>query len=369
MKTCFHLLVCGLWVWSGAAALRAEFTSLYVFGDGASTTTGQNSSFPQFYYGKRFCNGRVWTEVLAQWQKLAYTTNKEIAYYGQDSAEMLANVKAFVPPPDVSSALFVIWVNNADLVEILQDGSYGPPFGANVLPLWTNTLHRSLTNHAAAITNLHGKGARTLLMPNAVDMNKVPFFAAYNAGDEAFLRQRIMEYNTNFAALLSNAVATLPGLRIVPPDISGLLNNIHANSTNYGLIAPPNSDSDYALYSTYFEGDTSLTLSNAPYSDFVFWDDLHPTAKFQMHIANAAQQALSPAIIASISSGPGASNQLTLAQLPVGKGFNVEASTNFTTWTSVATTTATNLSQSLAVPAPNEAGFYRLRLPFVWTWP
>jgi len=152
-------------------------------------------------------------------------------------------------------------------------------------------------------------------------------------------------------------------LRIVQPDIFKLLDDIHANSTNYGLIFPPNSSADGALIQGY------TSLSNSPGTDFVFWDDLHPTAKFQMHIANVAQQALSPALVQSISPVPGGSNQLTLAQLPVGKGFIVEGSTNFLAWTTATTATATNLAQSISVPAPNDAGFYRLRLPFVWTWP
>ena len=47
----------------------ADFTSIYCFGDGVSTTTDNTDPAEQAkYYGQSFCNGRVWLEVLAQWQ-------------------------------------------------------------------------------------------------------------------------------------------------------------------------------------------------------------------------------------------------------------------------------------------------------------
>ena len=62
---------------------QAAFTSLYVFGDGISTTT--NGPGGIYYYGRRYSNGRVWVELLAEWQGLAYDANKNWSYYGHFS--------------------------------------------------------------------------------------------------------------------------------------------------------------------------------------------------------------------------------------------------------------------------------------------
>ena len=93
---------------------QAAFTNLYVFGDGISTTTNNTSDRP-FYYGKRYSNGRVWVEVLAQRQGLTYDPNKNWSYFYNSCTTMLANVTSFQAPTDVSNDLFVIWVNCADL--------------------------------------------------------------------------------------------------------------------------------------------------------------------------------------------------------------------------------------------------------------
>ena len=122
---------------------QAAFTSLYIFGDGVSTTTN-NSSGGQFYYGLRYSNGRVWVEVLAQQLGLTnnywYSTNSSIhvsytnlsalsasstnwsyssnnwSYFGDYSPNLVQNVNTFTAPTNATNALFVVWVNNADFV-------------------------------------------------------------------------------------------------------------------------------------------------------------------------------------------------------------------------------------------------------------
>src|SRR5262245_12023827 len=103
----------------------AAFSSFYVFGDGICSTSA-NPSPPQYYYGKRYCNGRIWVEVLAQRQGVTYDTNKNVSFFGHTSTALLTNVNAFVPPADASNSLFVIWVCDADFVLNLQNPSFSP---------------------------------------------------------------------------------------------------------------------------------------------------------------------------------------------------------------------------------------------------
>ena len=136
---------------------QAAFTNLYVFGDSISATTDNPTLGPNFY-GRRYSNGRVWIEVLAQRQGLTLYPTNNWSYFGNTSTSMVANVSSF--HSNATNALFVIWVNNADLYYPAQNGTN--------MNVWTNAINQSLTNHFKAITNLYyAKGARTLIMPNA----------------------------------------------------------------------------------------------------------------------------------------------------------------------------------------------------------
>lgn len=361
MKSLHHFTACiCLVVVLGINQTQAAFTSLYIFGDGASTTT--NNSYAG-YYGKRFCNGRVWVEVLAQWQGLAFDTNHNWSYFfGQSTQNLTNNINSFIAPPDASNALVVVWVANADFVNNLNNtGLFGPPYDNSKLAVWTNSINQSVTNHTVAIQTLHNKGIRTLVMPNAVDLTKVPAYTGLSATNKAFIRQRTIEFNNRFSQILTSAMATLPGLKIIQPDIFTLVDSIYSNPTNFGLILSPLTEADNAI-------GQGFTVLNGPGANFMFWDDLHPTAKFQMYIAEKAQQLLSPARISDIIS-VSTSNQLSMADLPVGRDGVVEVSTNFLNWASAANVTTTNLNQSILVDAPGEHGFYRLRFPFLWSWP
>jgi len=150
---------------------RAGFTSMQIFGDSVSTTTNNTSGVPH-YYGLRFTNGRVWVEVLAEQQGLNYEPDKNWSYFGHYSANLTANIESFSAPSDATSALFVVWVCNADLYSAAVSGT-----GTN-LATGTSTIDQSQTNHFKAITNLFfAKGARTLVMPNGVDVSPAQFFS------------------------------------------------------------------------------------------------------------------------------------------------------------------------------------------------
>src|SRR5690348_7122990 len=67
---------------------QAAFPSLYVWGDGISTTTS-NAFAGSLYFGQRLSNGRVWVEVLAQRQGISYDSNKNVSYFGNTSSNVL----------------------------------------------------------------------------------------------------------------------------------------------------------------------------------------------------------------------------------------------------------------------------------------
>jgi len=338
----------------------AAFTSLHIFGDGVSTTT--NGPGGSIYYGNRYANGRVWVEILAQRQGLAYEANKNRSYFGHYSVNLMANVNNFPAPPDASTALFVVWVNNADFV---YDMNNYTPYTTNNLAVWTNALNRSLTNHLTAIQTLYAKGARTLIMPNAADITKVPFYVGLSSANKAFVRQRVIDFNAAFAAMVDQARTALPGMTIYVPDIFALFDNVVANSANYGLTnVLSNGRSIDAL------SDPSLTDKSldGPGANYIFWDYLDPTAKFHAVIADVVQQLVSPVQISALIS-VNTSNRLEVTNIPIGRAGFVEGSPDLVNWTSEEGIDSTNTTQTMFLPASGPQQFYRLRFPFAWSWP
>jgi len=337
----------------------AGFSSLYVFGDGVSTTTDNiNPSVAYLYYGNRFCNGRVWVEVLAERQGLLYEPGKNWSYFGHYSTELVANLNGFTAA-DAATALFVVWVSDADFVYALNN--IDPPYSTNVhLPAWTATINQSLTNHWLAIQGLYSGGARQLIMPNAVDISKVPYYEYLAPADRAFVRQRVEQFNTGFSALVAQARGSFPGLTIHTPDFFAVLDDLYANPAGYGLVNPGiDAVDDPAL------PDKSL---NGPGVNYLFWDYLDPTAKTHAVMADVAQQIVSPAKMARLVPF-GASNRLDLVNVPIGRDGFVETSPDLASWPTSLPIASTNSSLSLFLPTTGPKQFHRLRFPFSWTWP
>jgi phospholipase/lecithinase/hemolysin len=374
---------------------RAAFTSFYVFGDGVSTTTSNAVAGQLPYYGLRKSNGRVWVELLAQqlglpnnfWysnniaNNLSYTnlsasstnwsySSNNWSYYYDDSPSVIANLKNFASPTNASNALFIVWVSDADFVDDM-----GNIYGANSqnsartnITLWTNAINLSLSNHWQIITNLYyAKNARTLLMPDAVDITEVPQYDLDASGDKAFIRQMVIDFNTNFTALLSNAEASCPGLKIYEPDFFTLLDNILTNATAYGLT---NALYDGQSIDVLEDPTLSDNSVNGPGTDYIFWDATDPTAKAHAIMAGVARQLLVPVQFSRITPRSG-TNQLTLANVPIGLNGFVLGSTNLalTNWTTVTSVNSTNNMESVTVPVSGPMQFYQLYFPFSWTWP
>lgn len=351
----------GILMWAAiVGAAPAMVTSLYVFGDGVSTTTNNtNPSVAYLYYGHRFCNGRVWVEVLAERQGVTYDPNKNWSYFGHYSSDLVANVSRFPAPADASTALFIVWVSDADFVYDLNQ--INPPYTTNAsLAEWTSLISQSLTNHLQAIQTLYAKGARRMIMPNAVDVTKAPYYAYLTSADQIFVRERVMDFNRGFAAMLTQARSTLPGLTIYVPDYFGLLDDISAHPANYGMVNPGiDAVDDPSL------ADKSL---NGPGTNYIFWDYLDPSAMAHARMADVAQQLIAPVSLSQLVAMSGAS-QLDVVNVPVGRNGFVEATTNFFYWSTVESFVSTNVAQRLMIPASGERQYYRMKFPSAWSWP
>ena len=401
-----------------AFSSKAAFTSMYVFGDALSATTGNvygtNSSYgeTQFYYGGRYCNGRVWVEVLAQRQGIGISNN--VSYYGCGSAALVNNLLSFSIAPSVAaSSVFVVWVDNADIYNEIVNGN-----GTTNILAWTTANTLAQTDELTAITTLYAKGVRTLIMPSVVDISQVPYFSQdYNSSFLQFLHNECITYNQQFANTLSLARIECPGLTIYEPNFYDLLNTVLTNGAAYGLTN--------ALYKG-LTIDALDSLGNAANTNgtgdnYVFWDYLDPSARLHEIMADETEQTIAPVRIGQIKllsplSAPVYTSQMNVVNVPVGLNGFVEGTTNLDqkgwSWTTVTNITSTSTSQSFfvnspALPSillpggdgnPNPMGggssgtqsqssqstgvgaaptnsvssawqSYRLKFPMTWTWP
>jgi len=340
---------------------QAAFTMLQVFGDGISATTNNPSPGPQ-YYGKRYSNGRVWVEVLAQRQGLTLYPTNNWSYFYNTSTTMLASVSSFQAPSgvDMSNILFVIWVNCADLwFPAYYDGT--------TMSQWTSAINQSQTNHYKAATNLYARGACTLIMPNAVDLSTIPQFnTSVNAN---FIHLRCLDYNVAFSNTLNRIRASCPNLTLYTPDFFALLTNILAHPANYGVTnALGNGLSIDALDAVNYGFPSAAT--NGYGTNYIFWNINNPTAMVHMWMGNLAQQLISPVQISNITMVNG-SNQLVMANVPIGQNGLVLGCTNLLapSWTTNVTFVISNATQTVYVPASGPQWFYRLSFPYSWYWP
>jgi len=394
VKSLIRFTGCVLLVGLVVFPARAAFTSLYIFGDGVSTTTTNSVAGFEPYYGLRHCNGRVWVELLAQQLNLTnnywYSTNSSNqvsytnlsasstnwsyssnnwSYYGDDSPSLVANVRAFAAPPNASNALFVVWVNDADFVDDIGNVYYSS--GTNIT-LWTNAINQSLTNHWTVMTNLYfAKGVRALVMPDAVDITEIPEYNTISSSaDKSFIRQMVIYFNAAFTTMLSNAPVSCPGLKIYEPDFFSLLDNILANPAAYGVTNALYLGESIDVITAYNNSLLSSDALNGPGTNYIFWDQDDPTAKVQAIMAGTAKQLIAPVQVTNVASF-GGSNQLSMANVPIGPNGIVQGSTNLalTNWTTVTNFNSTNSAQSVFVPISGPLEFYRLSFPFASSWP
>lgn len=355
MKTLIQLTA-GVLLSVAVCPAQGAFTSIHIFGDGISTTTN-NPTAGQYYYGLRQDNGRVWVEVLAQ--RLGLGANSVTnanwsnspnnwSYYGQYSPNLATAINHFSKPADTNTALFVVWVNNADFVNDMAT-----IYPSTNIVTWNNAINQSLSNHWNIITNLYyAKGARTLIMPNAVDITEIPAYDGLIMSAPAtrnFIRQRIISFNTSFAGLLNQARA-LPGIVIYEPDFFSLLDNVLANASAYGLT-----NALYGGVSIDAMEDPALrnVAINGPGTNYIFWDATDPTAKFHEIMADQVLQQIAPVQISQVIAFTG-SNRLDVVNMPVGLSGFVEGSTNLALakWTTVTNVTGVTVAQSIFVPTP-----------------
>ena len=276
---------------AGSFCLRAGagvVTDVVLFGDSLSDmgnfhdVTDDNFFVPALpqsppYFGGRFSNGPVWVEhVLAALQlpALVPSRNGGSNYaYGSAKTGSGSISYTFFSIPNVGNQvsqftsshtlrpdqLVVLWGGANDLID---NPSIDP-----AVPV---------ANLAARITELHAVGGRQFFVPNLPPLGKTPRFVG--GSSEAAMNA----LSANFNALLATELAALEtslGIAIQRFDVQQVFQRALSDPGAFGLT----NVTGQALDGTIWGG----TVVPNP-GEYLFWDDLHPTAVAHAFLGAAA---------------------------------------------------------------------------------
>jgi phospholipase/lecithinase/hemolysin len=290
-----------------------DVDDLYVFGDSLSdignvynlTTIPIIGEFiPDLppsppYFDGRFTNGPTWVEILSQnldAEKLTASTDLSLfgdfdgdtvdrsvnfAYGGAESKgnqgisaifpDVLGQIEQFAEDSDRAGQA----PDPEDLFVILA-GANDYLFDPNVTP------EEVVDNLTTGIESLSQSGAQNFLISNLPDLGKIP--GALN-GQFSRSSQTLTDlsdrHNNLLAQNLNDLDNSLPDdVNIVPLDVNDLFDRVVAGPQNFGLTN---------VTQSALTGDTIVANPN----EYLFWDDIHPTATGHRLIAELATTVLS----------------------------------------------------------------------------
>ncbi len=274
---------------SGLPVAAGPFSSLIVFGDSLSDVgnidyvTPSLFKYPgKYYYQGRFSNGPVWVEGLSAGLGLPPLTRStaggnDFAYGGAQTSGTSGLDGFFISDVDEQVTQFLsdrtVDANSLFLVFA----------GANDLDNGQMNVNVPVNQLATQIGKLIAAGARQFLVPNLPLLGLTPKYntSAATANQWSALSQGI---NTALEAMLDNLEAGNPSLSIHRLDVASLIGQAVAHPAAFGLTnvsqsAAPGLEPGTSSYNT--------NLIAAQPNEYLFWDNLHPTAA--VHSILAAQ--------------------------------------------------------------------------------
>jgi phospholipase/lecithinase/hemolysin len=284
------------------ASTHAQFTSLYIFGDSLSDSgnvqartaalAGLVDPIPgPYYFQGRFSNGLNYADRLSTGLGLdallpSFQGGRNYAHGGalttgspfpnsvvvQDLDDQISGyLSGHVPS---STELFVIFAGSNDIVNLVDSN------GTNAAPIAGNVR--------GAVQALANAGAREFLVMNLPGLGATPRFNG-NAADAALANQLTAQFNATLDSSLDSLELANPALRIHRLDVAAAFAEFLAQPASFGLAnvtvpAAPGLEPGATTYNT------ALIAPNA--NQYLFWDDLHPTATGHALLADRALAAV-----------------------------------------------------------------------------
>ncbi len=317
------LLAGGMVVGAGivsAPASAGDYAALYAFGDSLSDAgnafiaTGGTEPVSPPYSDGRFSNGPVWVQDLASQLGLPALTaslagGTDFAVGGaqtgttpvhtanlSDLPAQLTAFQAAVPTP-ASGALYTLWIGANDLFSIL-----GTP-GISTATAMADA-NAAVSNVVTFVAGLAADGAKNLLLVTVPNLGVVPAITKLGSAAET----EATDLSAYFDQALVSAVggeAAGAGMHLSILDSFGLLDDAIADPAAFGfsnVTTPCWTGND-----TSASSGTRCASTIAGQDQYLFWDQVHPTAAGQQIIADAAfAEVPEPGSLALLLAGLGA---------------------------------------------------------------
>jgi phospholipase/lecithinase/hemolysin len=257
---------------AASAQAASPFSAVYAFGDSLSDSGNLFAFIGQPadpYFNGRFSNGPVAVERLASDLNVPLF---DFAFGGAKTG--LDGIVPLIP-----GVLTQIGIYNAALKGAAADshGLYVVWAGPNDFLSAANPADAfapALGNLAQSIQQLYGLGARSFLVPLMPDLGLTPRKLLEGPAAAGGATQLSYAFDTQLATVLSATGASLPGATITTFDTFSLLNDAVARPGAYGLSN---------VTDACFTG----TAVCANPSQYLFWDDIHPTAAGHLILGDA----------------------------------------------------------------------------------
>lgn len=338
--------------WAGLVGLVCStsaappYEALYAFGD-SLTDTGRDPAPDIGYYERRYSNGPLWVEYLSTRLGFPYDAAKNFAESGARTDQLLEQVMAFTPATNIDQSLFVPWAGGNDFIQRYDE------FGIddNAWDQFTTSMAANLSN---AVVRLVAVGARSILVPNTVDVSDIPTFNKFPGEFRSYLRSKVTQFNTKLAAAMDQIRAAHPAITLVLFDFYARTKDLLANYRAYGFTEKDvGALDDFTLFDKSFDG---------PGRNYVFWDIIHPTTKAHGIIADWYHAAVAPMRPALAPGAAGNSFSLSLSNLHVGKIYAIQQTADWTGWSEAQNfTNYTGPSRSVALTNVVPPAFFRAR--------
>lgn len=274
----------------GAAASAQTFTDVFVFGDSLSDTgNGCTVLAIAGYKPGRCSNGDVWSERFAESlgheAKASFQGGTNFAFGGDETTDLDTQIFAFSvrelfdADPD---ALYVIWLGGNNVLGI---------------PSSPTAMQDAVDDIIDGIRDLQDLGAEHFLVANLPDIGRAYGDFALPAGSGSVFspadRDDVTTLSLDFNTKLAAALAAEPITTLYELDIEGLVEELFANPSQFGVVAAAiddsSDDTDFGV-PCLLDVNCGMDPQGAVADGFFLFDAIHPTTA--MHAEIAARAAL-----------------------------------------------------------------------------
>jgi phospholipase/lecithinase/hemolysin len=305
-------------------AQAATFNEIVVFGDSFSDTgnvfaaTDGNVPLSPPYFQGRFSNGLVWVENLSS----DFGSPLTSFAVGGANTNNLNNLNVLNPTfpfalsglqqqiqlftGEVSSSganqngLYIVQAGVNDFLISFAQGNYDPDPSLTV------------NNILDSVTSLIDVGVKNIMVSNIPDLGQFP--ATRDTQFSSPLSAITQTYNDLLSQELNRLNNSNSNVNIVPLDFSSLVENINDDPVAFGLQNVTDACFPYFPDTIQFP----YSICSQP-NEYLFWDEIHPTANFHEILANSAATTLDAANLYSVHSVPESSSVIgTLAFSAIG---------------------------------------------------